>query len=98
MIYAAIVAVWAAYLVPLWLRRHDEESEQRSAERFSSAMRVLARRQQTAAGGSSAASQFGRSGSVWDEDADATDPGMFEFAESGPSPATRRRSPSTSAR
>lgn len=43
-IYGAIVVVWAAYLVPLALRRHDEASRARSIERFSSAMRVLARR------------------------------------------------------
>jgi hypothetical protein len=43
LIYAAIVAAWAAYLVPLWLRRHDEVSRQKSLERYSSAMRVLSR-------------------------------------------------------
>jgi hypothetical protein len=43
-IYGAIVVVWAAYLVPLALRRHDEASRSRSIARFSSAMRVLARR------------------------------------------------------
>lgn len=45
LIYAAIVAAWAAYLVPLWLRRHDEAAASRSADRFSTAMHVLARRQ-----------------------------------------------------
>ena len=44
MIYGAIVVVWAAYLVPLALRRHDEASRSRSIAKFSSAMRVLARR------------------------------------------------------
>jgi hypothetical protein len=43
-IYGAIVVVWAAYLVPLALRRHDEASRSRSIAKFSSAMRVLARR------------------------------------------------------
>ena len=43
LIYVAIVAAWAAYLVPLWLRRHDEVSRQKSLERYSSAMRVLSR-------------------------------------------------------
>lgn len=43
LIYVAIVAAWAAYLVPVWLRRHDEVSRQRSLERYSSAMRVLSR-------------------------------------------------------
>lgn len=44
LIYAAIVAAWAAYLVPLWLRRHDEAAASRSVDRFSEAMRVLERR------------------------------------------------------
>jgi len=44
LIYAAIVVAWAAYLVPLALRRHDEAARSRSVERFSSAMRVLSRR------------------------------------------------------
>ena len=44
LIYAAIVAAWAAYLVPLWLRRHDEAAASRSVDKFSDAMRVLARR------------------------------------------------------
>jgi hypothetical protein len=43
LIYVAIVAAWAAYLVPMWLRRHDEASRTQSVERYSSAMRVLAR-------------------------------------------------------
>jgi hypothetical protein len=43
-IYGVIVCVWAAFLVPRALRRHDEASRARSVERFSSAMRVLGRR------------------------------------------------------
>lgn len=43
-IYAAIVVAWAAYLIPLALRRHDRANRTRSIQRFSSAMRVLARR------------------------------------------------------
>ena len=43
-IYAAIVAVWIVVLVPLALRRHDQAARSHSIERFSSAMRVLARR------------------------------------------------------
>lgn len=42
-IYASIVVAWAAYLVPLALRRHDEAARSRSIERFSSSMRVLSR-------------------------------------------------------
>ncbi len=44
MIFAAIVIAWAGYLVPTALRRHDQASKARSIDRFSSAMRVLARR------------------------------------------------------
>lgn len=43
-IYALVVLAWAAYLLPQALRRHDEAARKHSIERFSSAMRVLARR------------------------------------------------------
>jgi hypothetical protein len=42
-IYGSIVVAWAAYLVPMWLRRHDEAARSRSVARFSSSMRVLSR-------------------------------------------------------
>ena len=40
-IYVVIIALWAAVLIPLWLRRHDQISEVRSTARFHSAMRTL---------------------------------------------------------
>lgn len=44
LIYVAIVAAWAAYLVPMLLKRNDEVSARRSAEKYSSsAARVLSR-------------------------------------------------------
>jgi len=43
-IYALVVLAWAAYLLPQALRRHDVAARKHSIERFSSAMRVLARR------------------------------------------------------
>ena len=43
-IYAAIVVMWAVVLVPMWLRRHDAQTESRSVDRFSTAMRTLSRR------------------------------------------------------
>ncbi|GAA1617944.1 hypothetical protein GCM10009789_84900 [Kribbella sancticallisti] len=44
LIYVAIVAAWAAYLVPMLLKRNDEVSRRRSAEKYSSsAARVLSR-------------------------------------------------------
>ncbi|MBL7618363.1 gephyrin-like molybdotransferase receptor GlpR [Frankia sp. AgB1.8] len=44
LIWLAIVGVWGFVLIPMWLRRHDGALEQRSADRFSTAMRVLSRR------------------------------------------------------
>jgi hypothetical protein len=44
LIYATIVVLWAAVLVPMWLRRHDEVTESRSVDRFQGAMRTLSRR------------------------------------------------------
>lgn len=41
LIYLVIIALWAAVLIPVWLRRHDQISEVRSTARFSSAMRSL---------------------------------------------------------
>jgi hypothetical protein len=44
LIYVAIVAAWAAYLVPMLLKRGDEVSRRRSATKYSSSdARVLAR-------------------------------------------------------
>ncbi|WP_394814801.1 divisome protein SepX/GlpR [Streptomyces millisiae] len=44
LIFAMIVGAWAAYLVPMWLRRQDELNEARPTERFSTAIRLLTRR------------------------------------------------------
>ncbi|MFD5788698.1 gephyrin-like molybdotransferase receptor GlpR [Streptomyces sp. NPDC087866] len=44
LIYAVIVGAWAAYLVPMWLRRQDELNEERPTERFSTAIRLLSGR------------------------------------------------------
>ena len=41
-----IIALWAAVLIPIWLRRHDHISEVRSTARFSSAMKSLSGRGQ----------------------------------------------------
>lgn len=44
LIYVAIVAAWAAYLVPMLLKRNDEVSARRSAEKYSTSdARVLSR-------------------------------------------------------
>ncbi|MDO8732363.1 MAG: hypothetical protein Q7L55_07315 [Actinomycetota bacterium] len=41
LIYLVIIALWAAVLIPMWLKRHDQVSEVRSTTRFSTAMRSL---------------------------------------------------------
>jgi hypothetical protein len=46
LIYATIAILWAAVLIPMWLRNHDTAAENRSAERFGQAMRVLSRKEQ----------------------------------------------------
>ncbi|MCZ7431688.1 divisome protein SepX/GlpR [Streptomyces sp. WMMC1477] len=47
LIYAVIVGAWAAYLVPMWLRRQDELNDARPTERFSTAIRALTGRMST---------------------------------------------------
>ncbi|MQS09841.1 divisome protein SepX/GlpR, partial [Streptomyces alkaliphilus] len=47
LIFAMIVGAWAAYLVPMWLRRHDELNDSRPTERFSTAIRMLSGRSLT---------------------------------------------------
>ncbi len=42
LIYVAIVALWAAVLIPMWLRRHDDDQARR-IERHRVAMGTLAR-------------------------------------------------------
>ena len=42
LIYVAIVALWAAVLIPMWLRRHDDDEAHR-LERHAEAMGTLAR-------------------------------------------------------
>src|ERR1700712_1759761 len=44
LIMLVIVGMWLAVLGPVWLRRHDAVYESRSVDKFSAAMRVLARR------------------------------------------------------
>ncbi len=47
-IYAAIVALWALVLIPMWLRRHDEANQSRSIDRYKGAMRSLSGRSSAA--------------------------------------------------
>lgn len=50
LIFVALGIAWVVYLVPKALQHHDELSRSHSVERFSSTMRVLARRETPAAG------------------------------------------------
>jgi len=46
LLYVAIVALWAAVLIPMWLRRHDDDQARR-IERHRTAMGALARMPET---------------------------------------------------
>jgi len=41
LIYVVIIALWAAVLIPMWLRRQDQSSEVRSTSQFHAAMQSL---------------------------------------------------------
>lgn len=43
LIFVIVVAIWAAYLLQHWVRRHEDTAASRSVDRFSRAMRVLDR-------------------------------------------------------
>jgi hypothetical protein len=43
-IFLVVIGLWAAVLVPYWLRRREDLSTSRTADRFSAAMRVLTHR------------------------------------------------------
>src|SRR3954447_12333793 len=45
LIFVALAIAWAAYLIPKALRHHEEVVRTRSVDRFSSTLRVLARRE-----------------------------------------------------
>jgi hypothetical protein len=47
LVFVAIIGVWAAYLVPHWLRKRDELAQSRTGDRFSGGLRVLNRRRRT---------------------------------------------------
>lgn len=45
MIFVVLAVAWAVYLIPKAIKHHDEVARTRSIDRFSTAMRVLARRE-----------------------------------------------------
>jgi hypothetical protein len=52
-VFVAIVGLWAAHLLPQWIRRRDALGASRGHDRHSSALRVLARRRRRRAPGRS---------------------------------------------
>lgn len=44
LIFVALFVAWAVYLIPMALRRHEEDASSRSVDGFSDRLRVLARR------------------------------------------------------
>jgi hypothetical protein len=48
-VYAGIIGIWAIVLLPSLLHRHEQVDDPRSMDRFSTAMRILARRTPTTA-------------------------------------------------
>jgi hypothetical protein len=54
-VFVAIIGLWAAHLLPQWIRRRDALGASRGADRHSSALRVLARRRRPRARGRSSA-------------------------------------------
>lgn len=49
LIFVALAVAWAAYLIPKALRQHDDDVRDRSVDRFSQSLRVLARREPVSA-------------------------------------------------
>ena len=88
LIYAAIAILWAAVLIPMWLRNHDAATENRSAERFGQAMRVLSRKEGSAPGSEDAVD----SGKV--EPNPAANPASNRAPRATQSPPEARRRPS----
>jgi hypothetical protein len=50
LVFLAIIGVWAAYLVPTWLRRRVHFAQARARDRFSASARVLHRRSRSGLG------------------------------------------------
>jgi hypothetical protein len=45
LIFVALAVAWAVYLIPKALKHHEDDQRSRTVDRFSSSMRVLARRE-----------------------------------------------------
>ncbi|MFJ2866996.1 gephyrin-like molybdotransferase receptor GlpR [Kitasatospora sp. NPDC087314] len=97
LIYAVIVGAWAAYLVPMWLRRQDELNEARPTERFSTAIRLLAgrsgleRRAARALGDEPREDEHGSDGTPGRDEAAVGDPAADSAPSAEPSAAEPSR-------
>jgi hypothetical protein len=58
LVFVGIVGLWAAYLLPQWIRRRDALGASRTEDRHSHALRVLARRHRERRAGPSTAPLF----------------------------------------
>jgi len=93
LLYAAIIGMWALVLVPMWLRRHDEAQESKSADRFARAMGTLRRGDVGSVGGSSGTREVlmpGRPSSVRATQVTVTGP-VTELTPAAAAAARRRR-------
>jgi hypothetical protein len=90
LIYVAIVAAWAAYLVPMILKRNDEASARRSAEKYSSsAARVLSRQSDVQARSKYVVRPPGSSPGSASPDTASADTGSADGSIEDPSPPAR---------
>ena len=92
LILLVIVAAWLAVLVPMALRSHESADSLSSVDRFSDAMRVLARRDAAARARASEVAGSARLGQADDDDADDWDDDWDAgWDDSGPGVLTRLR-------
>jgi hypothetical protein len=94
LIYAAIVAAWAAYLVPLWIRRYEEAADASPVAGFVPRARVLVRRRHRVGGGSTPvdASRSAEASRPAGERYAGSAPGRSSAGPSPASPSPMRRS------
>jgi hypothetical protein len=94
LVFLAIIGVWAAYLVPTWLRRRVHLAQSRARDRFSAGARVLHRRRVVRAAGhrsSSAVLTAGAAGDTAAGDSATAGDGAAEFVEPVAAAATASR-------
>ena len=83
-VFVAIVGLWAAHLLPQWIRRRDALGASRGGDRHSSALRVLARRRRPRTLGRSSAPLLPSIPVVTGPVAEAPVAGPVSFLSTGP--------------